>query len=430
MLDRREFLIAGIGLAGEAALPKQSLRGADLEVEKLPSARLHASDEEAYWAKLRKQFLIPRGVVFLNNASIGSSPKPVLRAIFDACEEIERVSPTDPEDYPFWGYGRPRPFSSFRDRMASFVGCTRDELALTRSATEGINLLANGCDMKAGDEVLMTNEEHSHGEEPWHLKAKRYGTSVRKVQLPRPVSSATQVLELFDNAITDRTRVLFFSHITTETGVVLPVKDLCALARGKGILSFVDGAQALGMMRVNVRELGCDAYSASAHKWLQGPKGTGMLYVRDEVIDRIWNTFASEGWDDPTLRAQRFQQFGTSNVPCLWGLKAAIQFAEEVGLERIERRHRELADHLLEQLTLHGATSWSSPDPALRCGIVTVNVPPIQRMPLETWLWQKHRIRIRGSEPSKLRLSTAYFLQRTELDRFLERFDEYKEHGG
>jgi selenocysteine lyase/cysteine desulfurase len=348
-----------------------------------------------------------------------------LQAIFDAYEEIEKVSPEDPEDYPFWGYG-PHAYSEFRDVMAAFIGCSRAEIALVRSATEGINFMANGCDMKPGDEVLITDQEHHHGYEPWNLKAKRYGIVVKKVGLPRPVSSRAQVLQLFEDAITPRTRVLFFSHITTETGVVLPVKELCTLARDKGLLSFVDGAQVTGMMRLNVRELGCDAYCSSAHKWLQGPKGTGFLYVRDEVIDRIWNTLATEGWNDPKLRAQRFQAFGTANVPCLWGLRAAIQFANQIGIDRIERRHRELADYTLAQMITRGATSWTSPDAALRCAMVTVNVPPIQQMELETWLWRNHRIRIRGSDPSKVRLSTAYYVQRDEIDRFFERFDEYR----
>jgi len=219
---------------------------------------------------------------------------------------------------------------------------------------------------------------------------------------------------------------MFFSHITTVTGVVLPAKELCALARSKGILSAVDGAHVPGMMRLNIRDLGCDLYSSSPHKWLQAPKGSGFLYVRDEVIDRIWNTIATEGWDEPKLRAERFQRIGSSNVPALWGLRAAIQMANQIGMDRIERRHRELCDYILDEMKKRGAESWTSPDATLRCAIATVNVPPIQRMDLENWLWKMHKIRIRGGEPSKLRLSTPYYLQKKEIDRFLEKFDEYK----
>ena len=180
------------------------------------------------------------------------------------------------------------------------------------------------------------------------------------------------------------------------------------------------------MMRLNIPEIGCDLYSSSPHKWLMAPKGTGFLYVRDEVIDRLWNTIATEGWDDRKIRAERFQRIGSSNVPALWGLRAAIKFANDIGLERIERRHRKLCDYILGEMIKRGAESWTSPDPVSRCAIATVNAPPIQRMDLEKWLWTTHKIRIRGGEPSKLRFSTPYYLQKEEIDRFLQMFDEYK----
>src|SRR5437016_2967213 len=144
------------------------------------------------------------------------------------------------------------------------------------------------------------------------------------------------------------------------------------------------------------------------------------------MIDRLWNTIATEGWDDVKIRAERFQRIGSSNVPALWGLRASIQLANEIGMDRIERRHRELCDYILAAMIKRGAESWTSPDPALRCAIATVNVPPIKRMEMEDWLWKTHKIRIRGGEPSKLRLSTPYYLQKKDIDRFLEKFDLYK----
>lgn len=426
MVDRRTFLASSLALGGVSLL---SGCGPEAASERLPEAGLHDRDAGAYWASIRKQFLIPVDVAYLNNGSMGSSPRPVLQAIYDAYEEIEQLSPENDNAYPFWGYGFGG-VDSFRDEIAAFVNCPRDEIALVRSATEAINFLANGLDLAPGDEVLMTDQEHDHGEEPWNLKARRYGTAVRKVSLPRPVENVAQVLQLVDDAITPRTRVLFFSHVTTDTGTLLPAKELCALARSRGILSFVDGAQVVGMMRLDVSDLGCDAYCSSGHKWLQGPKGTGFLYIRDEVLDRIWNTFAGAGWDDTSKRAMRFQQFGTANVPCLWGLSAAIRFAEEIGVNRIERRHRELADDLLQRLMERGVTSWTSPDPECRSAMVTVHVPSVRQSELQSWLWRTHRIRIRGSDPSKLRLSTAYYVQPGEINRFLERFDEYQRMSG
>jgi selenocysteine lyase/cysteine desulfurase len=347
----------------------------------------------------------------------------VLRAVFDGYTKTEEMDQTDPENYPIWGY---EPYNAYRDPLAAFIGCTRDELALVRNATEANSYIANGIEMKPGDEVLMTDQEHPSGEQPWRLRAKRYGVVVKMVTLPKPVNNPAQVLNLFNDAITPRTRVIFFSHITTATGVVLPAKELSALGRSKGILVAVDGAHVPGMMPLNVHDVGCDMYSASPHKWLQAPKGSGFLYVRDEVIDQVWSTVTTAGWDDTKIRAERFQRIGSSNVPSLMGFRASIQMANDIGMDRIEKRHRELANYMLAQMTQRGAESWTSPDPAMRCAIVTVNVPPVQRMALENWMWKTQKIRIRGGEPSKLRLSTPYYLQKKDIDRFLAAIDQYK----
>jgi isopenicillin-N epimerase len=426
MIDRRGFLSSlagGAGVVGALSLPGSWRAVLDQAPAQLADRALYDSNEEAYWTELRKQFLIPADEVYLNNGTVGSSPAPVLRAIFEGYNECEKMAQNDPEDYPIWGYAA---WNEFRDPLAAFVGCTRDEIALLRNATEANSYIANGIDLKAGDEVLMTDQEHPGGEHPWNLRAKRYGIVVKKLTLPKPVPTAADVLNRFNDGITPRTRVMFFSHITTVTGVVLPARELCALARSKGIISAVDGAHVPGMMNLNVHELGCDLYSSSPHKWLQATKGSGFLYVRDEMIDRLWNTIATEGWDDPKLRAERFQRIGSSNVPALWGLRAAIDLASQIGMDRIERRHRQMADYILKEMVKRGAESWTSPEPALRCGIATVNVPPIARMDLEKWMWTTKKIRIRGGEPSKLRLSTPYYLLRKDVDRFLGAFDEYR----
>ena len=423
MLDRRSFLRSAAGVTAGLTLPPSLLPALAQPAPALPRPPLSDADEEAYWSQVRQQFLIPADEVYLNNGTVGSSPIPVLQAVFSAYKDTEKMDQADPEDYPIWGYG---PWNEFRDPLAGFVGCTRDEIALLRNSTEANSYIANGIDMKPGDEVVMTDQEHPSGDGPWNLRAKRYGVVIKRIELPKPPKTPAEILNRLNDALTPRTRVIFVSHITTVTGVILPVKEICALARSKGIISAIDGAHTTGMMKLDIRELGCDMFASSPHKWLQAPKGSGFLYVRDEIQDRLWNTIATAGWDDPRLKAERFQRIGSSNVPALHGFRAAIQFARLLGVERIEKRHRRMADYMLDEMIKRGAQSWTSPDPAMRCAIVTVNVPPVQRMDLENWLWKTKKIRIRGGEPSKLRLSTPYYLLKADIDRFLAAFDEYR----
>jgi selenocysteine lyase/cysteine desulfurase len=421
MLDRRSFLFRSAAITTALAAAPRLLAQCSVETA-LPDAALYARDEEAYWRQVRKQFLIPADEIYLNNGTVGSSPAPVIQAVMDGYHATETMAQSDPEDYPIWGYG---PFNQFRDPLAAFVGATRDEIALVRNATEANNFMIHGFEMKPGDEALISDQEHPSGEEPWKLKAKRYGIVVRKFEIPRPLKSASDALNRINDALTPRTRAIFVSHITTDTGVVLPVREICALARSKGLVSMIDGAHVTGMMQLNLRDLGCDMYSSSPHKWLMAPKGSGFLYVREEVQDRLWSTVTTAGWDDPKLKAERFQRIGSSNVPSLWGFRAALDFAGKLGMDRIERRNRALADYIMAGMIRRGAESWTSPDPALRCAIATFNIPPIQIGELENALWKQQRIRIRGGG-SKIRLSTPYYLQKAEIDRFLEKFDEYK----
>ena len=267
----------------------------------MPGRSAFDQSEDDYWKQIRRQFIIPDDEVYLNNGTVGSCPLPVLKAVFDSYHETNAMNQSDPEDYPIWGYG---PWNEYRDPLAQFIGVTRDELAFVRNATEANNFMANGLDMKPGDEVLMSDQEHPSGQEPWKLRAKRYGIVVKEYEIPKPLTNTADLLNRINDAITPRTRVLFTSQITTTTGVIQPVKEICALAKTKGLVSMVDGAQVTGMMQLNVKEIGCDMYGSSPHKWLMAPKGTGFLYVRDEMIDRMWSTVTTAGWDDPKLRAR------------------------------------------------------------------------------------------------------------------------------
>ncbi|MFQ5817806.1 MAG: aminotransferase class V-fold PLP-dependent enzyme [Terriglobia bacterium] len=446
MLERREFLqgatlaTALLGLRGAlgealpaaASLPPSPVApatGGFIEAllctpaPPLPDQALFARDPEAYWGALRPQFLLQPDFLYLNNGTVGTVPLPVLRAWIEAILEVEQMEDPDTEQYPLWGYG---PWDEYRRPVADFIGCELHELALVRNATEGLNYVANGLDLAPGDALLTTDQEHPSGLNPWRLKAKRYGIVVKQVELPKPPASVAQIVELFEQARTPRTRVLLASHVTTMTGCVLPVRALAAWARAHGILSLIDGAHALGMLRVNVKEIGCDFYVSSPHKWLLAPKGCGVLYVRDEVCDRLWSTIATGGWDDREIRAVRLQQFGTTNVALLAGLRAAIALWQQIGPDRIERRIRQLHAYLKQRVgELPGAELLSAPGEEFTGGIVSVNFPAIKRMELQRWLYAQHRIRIRGGDPSRLRLSTHIYHSFADLDRFLAALRDY-----
>ena len=392
----------------------------------LPDHSLLDKNEDAYWAEMRKQFLIP------GRRDLPEQRHRRLQSRAGACAPSSTAT-TRPRR---WTSRIPRTIpsgdtprgTSFAIPLAAFVGCKRDEIALLRNATEANSYIANGIDMKPGDEVLMTDQEHPGGEHPWDLSAKRYGIVVKKVTLPSPVKDAAQVLNLFNDAITPRTRVMFFSHITTFTGVVLPAKELSALARSKGILSAVDGAHVPGMMRLNLHDIGCDMYSSSPHKWLQAPKGSGFLYVRDEVIDRLWNTIATEGWDDTKIRAERFQRIGSSNVPALWGLRASIKLANDIGIDRIEqppppagrlhaRRNEEARRRVVDLARSRAALRHRHRERARR---------------FRAWSWRtgcgrRRRSASAAATRTSCGLSTPYYLQKKDIDRFLAKFDEYKQ---
>lgn len=423
MFDRRSFLgsAAGLSLAGPASA--QALKSVPL-----PAADLYGRDQDAYWQALRQQFLIPADVVNLNVGTVGSSPRPVLKAIFDGFEQTEQMTQAASEDYPIWGYG---PWEEYRKPFADFMGARTEQMAILRNCTEANSYVANGFDMKPGDEVLISDEERGSGEMPWILRSRRYGVVVKKFAMPKPPKNAAEILNRINDAITPKTRIIFVSHISTATGVVLPAKEIAALARSKGILSAFDGAHAPGMIKVDLNDLGCDLYTGSMHKWLFATKGTGFLYLRDRsVMDRVWNTIATGGYDDPTRMADRYMQIGSSCIPTLMGLNAAIALANQIGMDRIEARGRSLADYIHGEMMKRGAESWTSPDSYLRGAIATVNVPPVQRMELQDWLWTNHKVRIRGGNPSKLRLATPYFMSKADIDRFLGLYDEYRKMKG
>jgi len=275
-------------------------------------------------------------------------------------------------------------------RFATFIGCDPEEVVFTHGAGEALSMVAGGLDLASGDEILTTSQEHPAAISPWLFQARRRGVVVKQITLPTPLTSAQQVVEQFTAALSDKTKIIAFSHVQYADGAILPVRELCQLARQRNLLSVVDGAQALGMLNFNLRDLGCDFYAAAFHKWLAGCHGTGMLYVRRDRLDRLW-PLEPRGIDASPPLATPTQAAGQSAVtpalhklgnvvpqlwPALMGGEAALAFHDQIGRVRIEARVRELVLYARMSLQQLPGIEWLTPNaPGLWGGILTFRLP-------------------------------------------------------
>jgi selenocysteine lyase/cysteine desulfurase len=378
----------------------------------LPGSALFDRDPEAYWARIREQqFLLPDWRVYLNNGSLGAAPRPVVDAV---CDYLIRGAGMVMDEYPRWGY---ETMDQHRAALADYVGCNKDDLALTHNATEAMSIVAGGLHLKAGDEVLMTDQEHPSGRSGWLMRAARDGITVREVKIPLPPQSPEQLTELMISSIGPRTRVLSFSGITTTTGLILPMVDICRAARAKGVITVVDGAHVHGQIPVRISEIGCDFFAGSPHKWMFAPPGCGFLYIRDEMQDRLWPAIVTGGWDDRTLKAARFMRVGTNNRALFEGLIAAIRFSREIGRERIYARIHQLARTVLERARELPYIEMLTPaDDRLYGGLVTLH---FKKDPAKLWaLCHKKKIWVMPIERS--RVSTHVHTRPSDLDLFFE----------
>ena len=293
---------------------------------------------EAYWKRLREeQFLLPDWRAYMNNGSLGVAPRPVVAAVTDY---LERGAGMVGSEYPRWGYEL---MESHRKEAAAFLGCSFENLAITHNATEAMSMVAQGLDLASGDEILMTDQEHTGGKGAWLLREARHGLRVRTVEIPLPPRDSGQLVDRLIGAIGPRTRVLSFSGILTTTGLVMPVREICRAARAKGVITVVDGAHMHGQIPFRIDELECDFLAGSPHKWLFAPPGCGLLYIRDEMLDRLWPMVTTEAWTNRGLKAARFMQVGTNSRAVLEGMGAGIRFAQAIGAERVYGRIHELA---------------------------------------------------------------------------------------
>lgn len=416
-VSRRQFL--GAMAAGPAAaLLAGPTRVAEARgsMAAIAKAQAEASSEEDFWAQVRGEFLISDELAYMNSGTLGPMPKPVFYAVVDGY----RALAADP------GRENPRQEAAqdvLRERLAAFVSAAPGEVALTRNTTEGMSFIANGLDLKAGDEVLCTFHEHPGGLEPWKIKAKRHGVVVRELPFPIPASDPAEILNRFEDAITPRTRVISVSHVTFPTGCLLPVGELASLARARGILTLVDGAHSIGMLNLDMHELGADFYASSPYKWAGAPVGTGFLYMRRESQERVWPTVASMGWDDDETGAMRYDRLSQRAGPLLLATIAALEFQDAIGRVRIEQRVRTLAARLRDRLReIPGVTLYASDRPELCCGLTGFTLDGFDRMDVVDTLWRRNHVWVRETDYglNTVRASTHHYNTQDQVDRLVE----------
>ena len=384
----------------------------------------NSDDSDAkVFAAARKQFVFPTSVTYCNTGTLGASPREVMSALIGGLQNLERELPDWPyfqaDGEPLTGYQQ---LVDFRTEAGAFINAPADEIAFTQNATVGMSMLANGLDLASGDEVVTTDQEHSGGIGGWLLRGKRHGVVVTQVPMAASFAKGPDaILQAFADAITPRTRVVMFSQITSGLGVRLPTRELCTLARERGAISIVDGAQAIGQIKVDVKQLGCDAYVASPHKWLLAPKGTGILYITKALQPRVWSTLASGGFDDDTAGAFRFMHYGTGSLPVMFGLRAAIRFISRIGIDRIERWDTMLTTRLRDGLAQIPLARVASPtDARLAAGITTFSFNGQPGRDLQNALWER-KIRVRAQGGSRgVRLSAHLYVSPADIDRVLD----------
>lgn len=431
-LHRRRFLQQlGGGIAGASILPAVWAGGGQGDDKPAPISladlerTAREEGEDVLWAFVKQQFALNPELVYLNNGGLGPSPHCVTQTLIREMMDLERVSEA--------GHER---VNSVREKASRFLHCEMDEIALTRNATEGMNIIARGLPLKAGDEVVLTTHEHPGGAMPWLALAKDQGLRIRLIE---PSPQPAEMLARIEAALCAKTRVVSVSHVTCTTGLRLPVGEIAQLCRQRGVIAVFDGAQAIGMLPVNLRQIDCDFYVASGHKWLLGPQGTGLLYVRQAMRD-LWRptyvgAYSNQDYDLDQgtlayLPAARAVEYGTRNTPVIVALGTALDFLGTLGMERVARRGQALAAHL--KLRLQGLDRieiLTPPDPESSGSMVTFRLTSAA---MDPWQWcnklrQQYHIRVRPvgeHELNAVRVSTHIYSTFEEVDRLVAALSE------
>ena len=359
-----------------------------------------------------EDFLFAPELVYLQTGSLGPTPRPVMERTIAAWKELE-LNPS------FYGYGaQEHAMDDVRATAARFLGARTEEIVVTRCTTDGMNMVAQGLTFATGDRVLTTDQEHPGGRHCWDYVARRFGVALDVVAIPPGENDAQAIVDRFAKAITPRTRVLSISHLLSSTGLRMPVPELSALARARGCLAIVDGAQSVGGVGVDVKALGCHAYATSGHKWLLGPKGTGLLYLSEELGDRL----------DIVSTAPNHAAYGdgtgVTSIPSVLGLGAAVEYVTTIGMDRIEAHDLALRNRLFAALQeVPTIRVVSAPAGPLASGLVTFMLPTERESrAFQEMMRTKHDVELKMVPKvwmNGIRVSTHLFNTDDDVDRLI-----------
>jgi selenocysteine lyase/cysteine desulfurase len=383
---------------------------------------LPGTGDPAYWDKIRDQFMLRRDEVFFNTGTMGAMPRVVVARM----TEHLHVAASNVAEWDYVADGDMMsgyfPYEGIRTKAAKLLGCDWGELALTENATMGMSFICMGLHLEKGDEVITSDQEHGGGKSSWQVRQKRDGIVYREIAIPKPAHSPKEVLEIVVNSFTKKTKVLMLSQLITGSGAILPIKEICAAARSRGIFTVIDGAQSLGHIRVDLHDLGCDAYIGCFHKWILAPAGNGFMYIRKDRVQEISTTIASSQWDNHTDEGFRFTQRGTGSLTLLHGMETAIDFHNEIGSDRVIARIKYLGSYLRDELRkIPKVTIYSPSDEDMCAGITVYNVEGWTGPRLQELMWNRDKLRPRSSSDIHgLRHSTHIYNSTAEIDRVLK----------
>ncbi|MGE0354904.1 MAG: aminotransferase class V-fold PLP-dependent enzyme [Gemmatimonadales bacterium] len=423
MTSRRSFLAAVAGTA--VAVPmfrRNAMRHLD-DAAGIARGRSAAAlaDDETYWSEIQRAFDADRTMINLNNGGVCPTPTHVLEQMIRDlrfCNEL-------PSEH-MWRVLEPR-IETVRRELAREFGCDPEEMAITRNASEALETMIFGLDLKPGDEVLLTNQNYPRMITSWQTRVRRHGIVLKQISFKVPPPSPEYLVDQFRAAITPRTRVIEVTHITNLTGQIMPVRQIMELARPRGIEVMVDGAHAFAHFPFTRDELDCDFYGTSLHKWLLAPIGTGFLYVRREKLPRLWPLMAApESMDD---NVRKYEEIGTHPAANHNAIAAALTFHRGIGAERKIARLRYLRDRWARRLLaasdrVRVLTPLEGRDSG---GIALVSVDGIDPGKLGGWLLSQHRIvttPIVHPEFSGVRITPNVYTTPAEIDVFSEKVME------